>query len=107
MSPNIERRLTKIEKDLAKSASAKVVGSCNCGNPERIFIPRPGIDLETQLRAELDLTCPCHRERILNRLLYGVIISSDGKPVSNTKMDPIVEEYERRYDLQLKQSPEK
>ena len=106
MPGNFEKRLAKIEEALAKKAQEEDLAKCNCGDPKRIFMPRPGVDMAMQLRAELALRCPVHQERRLSRLLWAEIIGSDGKRIPDPKMDPIVEEYERRYDRQNEQLSE-
>jgi hypothetical protein len=39
----------------------------------------------------------------LSELLWAEIIGRDGKRIPNPKMDPIVEEYNRRYERQFAQ----
>lgn len=106
MPGNVEKRLAKIEEVLAKKAQEEDLSKCNCGDPKRIFMPRPGIDMAVQLRSELALRCPVHQGRRLYRLLWAEIIGSDGERIPNPKIDAIVEEYERRYDRQSGQVPE-
>ena len=105
MTGNFERRIAKIEEVLAKKAQEEELAKCNCGDPKRVFMPRPGVDMAVQLKAELALICPVHQERRLRRLLWAEIIGSDGKRIPNPKLDPIVEEYGRRYDRQFEQAP--
>jgi hypothetical protein len=106
MPRNFGKRLAKVEEALAENIQEKDLSKCNCADPKRIFMPRPGVDMAVQLTAELALRCPVHQERRLGRLLWAEIIGSDGKRVPNPKMDSIVEEYERRYDRQSGQAPE-
>jgi hypothetical protein len=106
MAGNLEKRLAKIENALAERSQEKDPAKCNCGDPKRTFMPRPGVDMAVQLTAELELTCPVHRERRLYRLLWAEVIGSDGKRIPNPKMDPITDEYERRYERQSGQVPE-
>jgi hypothetical protein len=106
MLKNFDKRLARVEKALAQRSEQKDAAKCNCGDPKRIFMPRPGVDMAVQLREELDLSCPVHRKRRLNRLLWGKIIGSDGKRIPNPNMDSIVEEYERRYKSQVEDSVE-
>lgn len=102
MPGNFEKRLTKSEEALAKKAQEQELGKCNCGDPNVIFRPRPGVEMATQLREELERTCPVHPARRLGRLLWGVAIGADGKRIANPKMDPILEEYHRRRAAQFK-----
>jgi hypothetical protein len=106
MPRNFGKRLEKLEEALARNIQEKDLSKCNCGEPKRIFRPRPGVDMAVQLTAELALRCPVHQERRLSRLLWAEIIGSDGKRIPNPKMDSIVEEYERRYDGQSGQVPQ-
>jgi hypothetical protein len=107
MAGNVERRLMKIEKALADKSQENDLAKCNCGDPKRMFRRRRGADMEVQLKEEPALTCPVHRERRLSGLLWADIIGSDGKRIPNPKMDPIVEEYERRYERHSEQAPER
>jgi hypothetical protein len=106
MAGNVERRLMKIEKALADKSQENDLAKCNCGDPKRMFRPRRGADMEVQLKEELALTCPVHRERRLSGLLWADIIGSDGKRIPNPKMDPILRSTKRRYDRQSGQVPE-
>jgi len=106
MPRNFGKRLAKLEEALAKNIQEKNLSKCNCGDPKRIFMPGPGVDMAVQLTAELDLRCPVHQERRLSRLLWAEIIGSDGKRIPNPNVDSIVEEYEGRYNRQSGQVPQ-
>ena len=106
MSRNFDKRLARLEKALVVRSEQEELAICNCGDPTRIFRPRSGVDMAIQLREELDLSCPVHRERRLYRLIWGKIVGSDGKPIPNPEMDSLVEEYERRYGGQVEESIE-
>jgi hypothetical protein len=105
MPRNFENRLARLAGALAKQIQEKDLSNCSCGDPKRIFMPRSGVDMAVQLTAELTLRCPVHHEGRLSRLLWAEIIGSDGKRIPNPEMDPIVEEFERRYERQSEQVP--
>ena len=105
MPGNFEKRLAKIEEVLAKKIEEEHLSKCNCGDPKGMFKPAPGVDMAVQLTAELALKCPVHQERRLGRLLWIEFVDSNRNPIPNPKMDPLVEEYKRRYDHQLEQAP--
>ena len=105
MPGNFEKRLAKIEEVLAKKVEEEYLSNCNCGDPKGKFLVFPGIDTAVRLRTELGLKCPVHQERRLGRLLWIEFVDSNRNPIPNPKMDPLVEEYKRRYDHQLEQAP--
>jgi hypothetical protein len=97
MAGKLENRLAKIEHVLAKKARQKLLANCHCRDEEEVFF---GDD--ARLEAELNLTCPVHKERRLVRLLSSVI-APKGRAVPNPRRDALVEEYERRRARQLEQ----
>ena len=105
MPGNFEKRLAKIEEVLAKKVEEEYLSNCNCGDPKGKFLVFPGIDTAVRLRTELGLKCPIHQERRLSGLFRIVLVAPDGRTVPNPEVDPLVEEYERRYDHQLEQAP--
>ena len=106
MPGNLCKRLERIEHKMSEITKQEHQNKCNCGDPKRIFLPRHGVDMEVQLKAELALTCPVHGERRLYRLIWAQVVGSGGKRIPHSKMDPILEEYQRRYDRQSEQVPE-
>ena len=106
MPSNFEKRLAKIEEALARKAKEEEFAKCKCRDPNVVLRPRLGVGIVSELRAELDLTCPVHPVRRLSRVLWFVRIGVDGKRIPDPKMDPILEEYDRRRGAQFKNSLE-
>jgi hypothetical protein len=104
MPGNFEKRLAKIEEVLAKKVEEEYLSKCNCGDPKGIFMLLPEVNAAVQLTEELALKCPIHQERRLSRLIWFVVVDSDGAHIPDPEVDPLVEEYGRRYDQQLEQA---
>ena len=89
--PGLQKRLAKIEQDLANIVKREDLKSCNCREITIAISGQP-----EEFEAEMNLTCPVHGLRSLGQITCLVFVNPDGSEGKDSRLDQLLATYDAR-----------